>query len=102
MGLKSLLSGLGLVPDLGVQMVGPSRKFVFRDLTCRSSLLDHFAENKKNEIVKMETEKWGVMKRAVKWTSTVDQIEKRRMVNVDVDVDREKYGGQHFLPYNWS
>ena len=35
-----------------------------------------------------EREKKGVMKSAVKWTSTVDQIEKSRMV--DVDVDREK------------
>ena len=49
MGLKSLLSGLGLVPDLGVQMVGPSRKFVFRDLTCRSSLLDHLAVKSKSD-----------------------------------------------------
>ena len=39
---------------------------------------------------------WGMMKRAVKWTSTVDQVEKSRMVDVDqekvcgVDVDRRR------------
>ena len=38
----------------------------------------------------------GVMKRAVKWTSTVNQVEKSRMVDVDrekvcgVDVDRRQ------------
>ena len=48
-GLKSLLSGLGLVPDFGVQTTGPSRRFELSDLRWMSSLLDHFAANKKKK-----------------------------------------------------